>query len=180
MWRSFSIVLLFLTFIFSACWPSYSDDRLETIRQEGMKKGHAMVYRDYQTLAGYTYPKMAEKMGGIDKMIRNMSEGGAYASSKGLSIDNVEIGVPEPIIEVSGNLYSLVLETVYMTTSKGQTIMKKYLLAISEDQGNKWYFIDASLLANEEYMKEFFPDLVGKIRIPETQEPVRIPNQQAN
>ena len=55
-------------------------------------------------------------------------------------------------------------QTIQMKVTRGKLIQDGWLLAVSEDQGTTWHFVDATNLTDES-LGQVFPDLVGKIKL---------------
>ena len=72
--------------------------------------------------------------------------------------------MPEPL--------AYVLEQILRLTPLRTVRISACLLAVSEGQNRSWYVIDTSLLnGHPDYVKEWFPDGFGGLKIPRDKEP---------
>jgi len=67
-------------------------------------------------------------------------------------------------------------QTTYITTSFADIELESTLIAISQDKGNHWYFIDSQLYATES-MKQKMPSLSPDLVIPPPAKPRMIPKE---
>jgi len=155
----------------------YSADFSGILHQEAQKMADAMTQDDFETVATYTLPLVVNMTGGKDKMIEIMKTGSIQMKQEGFSFDSVIIGTPAQAIDINGKLYALVPENVKMKAPGGILQGESYLMAISEDHGNSWYFMDTAGLTDEQRLKKILPDIVGKIEIPKPQKSIFIPNR---
>lgn len=145
------------------------------IIESSQKMGDALVTYDYQTLADYTYPKIIEMMGGNDKMIEITENAIEQMRQQGFEFSKINFGKPTKIYEAGNELHSLLDQTIEIKKTSGTIISKSYLLAISLDKGERWYFLDTADLTNET-VYELFPDFNSDLSIPEKKQPQFIPN----
>lgn len=167
------IALIFTLFLIKT---SFCADFSEKIRNEARIMANTLLNNDYETLTVYTFPLIVEKMGGKDKMIQVLQQGNIEMRSGGVNYDSVEIGWPDAVEEVNGKLYTLVPETIKMKVPQGILIQESNLIAISLDQGNKWYFIDTAGL-DDQKLAMVLPELVGRIKIPPRPPPTLVPDK---
>ena len=132
-----------------------------------------MIKGDYETVARYTHPMVAEGMGGRDKIIEVLKKGSDAMASEGTHIELAKISVPVETIKINQTIYSLVPEHIEIKISNGRLLTDSYLLGILKDQGDAWYFVDTAKL-NNGMISKFFPDLVGRMKIPERKKSVFI------
>ncbi len=164
------IALVALTFI-SITGTTFAEDFKEKIAAEARKAADAVLKNDFKTTADYTHPKVIEEIGGKDKMISIMEEGDKKLRADGIQFESVEIGVPSQISENGETVLALVPETVQLKVPKGYLKTESQLVAVSENKGARWYFIDAASLTTET-LNAFLPELAGKITLPEKKPPV--------
>ena len=84
--------LLFFLTICSVAAAAQSDKTL--INTQAKEFSQALLDGDYQTLALYTYPKMAESQGGVDRMLKVAKAGREDLEAQGIILQSVvaEIG----------------------------------------------------------------------------------------
>ena len=156
------------------------DDHSAKIRAEAVRMSDALLNGDYQTVADYTFPWVLKEIGGEKKMLEVLKQSNLQMQNQGIRYSSVNIGSPEPVREIDGKWYALVPETIRIEVPQGILIQESHLLAVSEDKGNRWYFVDTASLAEEEKLAAVFPALVGKMKIPIRKQPVLTSKKQGN
>ncbi len=163
--RSVSIGALMLILYFYEAQILHSADFADTIRREAQKMSEAMRKGDFNTLIDYALPKVVH-MVGKDKALAQMRQMDAQMKKEGFFYDSATIGTPGQVSDINGKLYVLIPETVKIKAPGGMITKESHLMAISEDKGKRWYFVDTAGLVNEEVFKDTLPDVVGRIEIP--------------
>ena len=125
---------------------------------------------DYRNFVKYAHPKIIELMGGPDKTIEAMDKGFLEMENRGEKFIDVKIEMPSEIISKGEELQCTLGETLELKVSNGRLISKSTLIAISQDKGKTWYFVDANgnSLAK---IKEIIPSISEKLIIPPATEP---------
>lgn len=120
---------------------------------------------DYSTLAKKAYPKWQEQMGGVEKMTQSLKEKNKKLFSMGIDLREIQLGEPGPLFTAGKELHCLVSQSILFDTPPGKLKQESWLLAISNNEGKDWYFIDVSNL-NDKKIKELFPDFNPDLKIP--------------
>ncbi len=138
------------------------------IKKEAEACANALLKLDFDKFIPYMPGKLVELMGGKDTIIRSMTEGTKEMKRDGIGFKSVEIGAPgEP--ERHGDLeVTLVPMKLVMTTPQGDLVTRSHMLAVSENQGADWDFVDCATLTDE-HLEVLYPALAGKIAIPKAQ-----------
>lgn len=118
---------------------------------------NAMVAGDFRRVVRATYPKVVDLNGGPGRMEKTMADGTAQMHRDGVTFDTVIISAPVWSHLSGPRWYAILPETVTMRTPKSRLIQDSYLLAISDDSGASWQFIDGAGLT-ERTMKLVLPD----------------------
>lgn len=163
------IITLFLSLSFSIA--TAQNKFADAINAAGSELAQAMVSKDYEILADYTYPKIIEMMGGRKRMITIVGSGMERMADQGLRFSKVEIGAPEEIFQAGSEIHCLVPQKTVMTNGSGTATNNSYLLAISNTNGERWYFLDIAQLTNEN-AKELFPEFNSNLKIPAKTPPI--------
>ena len=146
-----------------------------SILESSEKMGEAVLASDYETLADYTYPVLLELMGGRANMIKVAENAMKQIQNQGYKLSDFEFGRPEKIFQAGDELHCLLPQTLKIKSLDGTIINKSYLIAVSLNQGDSWYFVDTADLTNEN-VYELFPNFNTKLSIPIKKEPEFIPN----
>ena len=110
-------------------------------------------------------------------MIEVMQQGTLDMQNRGIRYSSNNIGTPEPVREINGKLYALVPQTIRIEMPQGILVQESHLLAVSEDGGKRWYFVDTAPLGDDQKLGVVFPDLVGKIKVPVRKQPILTPKK---
>ena len=141
----------------------------KAIKEKATEVASASVNSEWETVTKYTYPKIIELMGGKEQMISVMVNA---MEEQQVKIISAEIGEPGKIYS-SGedNLFCLVPETIVIEIPNGKIKTDSYLLAVSENSGSRWYFIDTAQL-NMDNVQEMLPNYNMELVIPAKKPPV--------
>jgi hypothetical protein len=133
--------------------------------------GHLVKNKDTKKFVDKIYPGLISLVGGKDKLIEMTDNGYEQLAMQGISIDSVSFLKPNPIIETDNELQTTITEFLMMTIPNGRMITKSTLIAISQDKGITWYFLDTS--GNSlKAMKQNFPNLSDKLIIEPFEKPI--------
>ena len=100
---------------------------------------------------------MAEK---IKQMMAEMQ-------NHGVSFKSVSIGDIKEIVKSKGDLYSVVPDIIQLSANGTVITRGSSLLAISHNNGLRWYFVDTTPFKGQN-MKKMFPTYPDGLVIPET------------
>lgn len=137
----------------------------------------ALLRKDFPAFVKYMHPKIIELAGGKEKLISRMDTMNITAAQFGAEIKKILIGNPSDIIHYKNELQATVPQTTEMASGFGNVTFETTLLAISQDEGRHWYFVDTSVY-NAKDVKKAMPDLSPNLVIPPAKPPKIIPNKQ--
>ncbi len=133
--------------------------------------GKFFLKKDFISFCKYTYPKIVEMMGGTNKMAEVIAKGSKEMLSKGTDFLSITFGEASKIITIGKELQCTVPQVIEMKVPNGRLITRSTLIAISIDNGKKWYFIDTSG-KDIQTMKKVLPNLSEELVIPQKKQPV--------
>lgn len=165
--RQFAFFLALLT------TPSFAQVDTAIIKEQAELTAKALLNDDYETVIRFTYPKVIEMVGGGEKMIAIMKKGKSEMRDKGISFDKVTIGTPSRTVIAGDEIHCLVPQTVYMKVPDGKMKTETQLIAVSQDKGINWFFIDAVNL-NKDNIKRVLPNYNFDLMLPAKKQPVFI------
>jgi len=125
---------------------------------------------EFDSFVRYTHPKIISMIGGKAKMIDAIKTTYKQINDGGFKIDSVLIGEPDSIIVTKTELQDVLPEILEMKGNGGKLIATSYLLAVSNNEGKTWYFIDTSGKTLQQ-MQTIFPTLSNKLVIPAKRQP---------
>lgn len=136
-----------------------------SLRVSAERMIEAIVEEDYATYIDLVYPKVVEIFGGKDIMIKMTKTNKDAQKDSGLLLTKAMFNNSGDIQESSNDFQAIVtfdyLMSVSGLTYKGQN----YLLAISNDEGENWYFVELETF-DEESIKTFVPTYSSNIKFP--------------
>ena len=169
----FSLIL-----IITACitLPAAAQNYSSVIKTQAMDMAKALLRKDYTTFSRYMHPGITEYAGGKNKLIQQMDTANAVAAKFGAEIKRVLIGNPGEVVKYNKELQAILPQTTEMKTGFGNLALETTMLAISQDGGKNWYFVDTSLF-NMKDVKKSMPNLSPELVIPPAKPPKFTPNQ---
>lgn len=88
----------------------------------------------------------------------------------GAEIKKVTIGNPGPIISYKNQLQTTLPQVTIASFMQSTVTLESTLIAISEDKGRHWYFVDNSIYRGDR-LKKSLPDLSPELVIPPMKQP---------
>ncbi|GGP02587.1 hypothetical protein GCM10010992_07670 [Cloacibacterium rupense] len=149
------ILILFLTISFSFALAQTKNENLNAQLGE-MKK--FFLAGDYENFANYTYPKVIEMMGGKSNMVKVTKQGMDKMKDDGFSFTDLNFKNPTEFLKKGKELQCSITQVIVMKTPRGKIESEYTLIGISNDNGQKWTFIDTSGKEKETMLK-YFPNL---------------------
>lgn len=148
-----------------------------TIKIQAMEMAKAVLAKDLDKLSTYLPPKLIEQAGGKEKMMIARDTMNKYMKQFGAEIKRVTIGNPGKIINYKNQLQALVPQTTELKFMASMITLESTLIAISEDNGQHWYFVDTSIY-REDKLKLSLPNLSPEIVIPPMKPPKIVATEQ--
>src|SRR5215471_6772634 len=140
-----------------------ADPQTERIRKLAAENSAALISGNYARLVELTYPTVVEMIGGRDKMIETLRRGSEDMKAHGSTILRAEVSEPKEVVTAGDKQFAIVPMTVHVQVSDGTVHRKGFLIAVSEDRGKTWTFIDGAGLVREpgkekEKLSQILPD----------------------
>lgn len=101
-----------------------------------------MLVMNTKTILNYSYPAFIKVMGGADKMANGLSEGRKESEGHLIFVKSILSENPSEIVEVNDELQVVVPIVIETANAKSSYKEKSNLIAISNDHGNNWLFIN--------------------------------------
>jgi hypothetical protein len=158
------IVLLAAAILISI--GSYAQiDPVKTMLLQANDMGQKFLAKDYAAFLEYSHPATLKVMRGIKPATAKVTQEMAELEEDGIRILSINFGVPSKIIQVGDELQSTVPQIMVMHIPGGTMTSTTTMLAISQDKGKKWYFIDMSNYDLRD-MKALIPSLSDELYLP--------------
>jgi hypothetical protein len=170
------LLLLFITC--TICIQHVAAQNMETvIKIQAMDMARAVLAKDVDKLIQYMPPKLVEQAGGKQKMMQARDTANKYMGQFGASIKKVTIGNPGKIVSYKNELQTTVPQTTEVKFMASTIVMESTLIALSNDKGKHWYFVDTSIY-HADKVKSSLPDLSPELVIPPMKAPKIIPDEE--
>lgn len=172
-----------MLFLLSVILLSFSINRMQgqnlstTIKIQAMEMARAVLDKDLDKLVAYLPPKLVADAGGKEKMMVARDTLNKYMKQFGAEIKKVTIGNPGKIISFKNQLQSMLPQVTALKFMASIITIESSLIAISEDKGLHWYFVDTSIY-REEKLKISLPNLSPELVIPPMKPPKIVANEQ--
>ena len=144
--------------------------QLAAIKKQAGITANAIITQNYKVLAKYTYPAIIQMAGGEAKMIATMQKGMEQMKSQGFSFKSLVIGEVGQAKKSGQELFAIVPDVLTLNGNGGSIIARSALIAISEDNGKNWCFVDTAPLQKEKIM-QVIPNYPRDLPIPEKSQP---------
>jgi len=132
----------------------------------------ALVSRDYGTVADLTYGRLIELMGGREETITHLEDQLKELDDKGMTIVSITVGDPETVKSINNQQFSIVPTTAKLKYKDSNMVAESFMIAVSDDGGKRWKFVDGAISDDQELMKELFANVADKLQLPPKKDPV--------
>lgn len=135
------------------------------IKKESKAMGDAFIRADYKSFIKFTHPMLLQVMGGENKMIATLTKTINQTKNQGVSFLNITFDYPTKIVKSKNELQCTIEQHLTAQVPNGKTTNSSTLIAVSMDNGKKWYFVDTT---NKDIsqIKQLLPNLSSEIVIP--------------
>lgn len=174
--RMFTLVALSL--VMASTLLAQTPQQLAALKVQANTMAAAIKKQDYKTVIKMTNQKIVVASGGEAKMLEELNKGMGAMKAKGMniSINNISLGEPSAFIKVDKQLQCTVQDKIEVKMMGGTISTNSTLIAISDDNGKSWNFIDA-MGKNVASIKKIIPTLSDKLVIAKMEQPQFIPDK---
>ena len=174
--RIFTLVAL--SFVMATTLLAQTPQQLAALKAQANTMATAIKKQDYKTAIKMTNPKMVAAAGGEAKMLEELNKGIGMMKAKGMnmSINNISLGEPSAFIKVDKQLQCTMPDKIEVKMMGGTISTNSTLVAVSDDNGKTWNFIDA-MGKNVASIKKIIPTLSDKLVIAKMEQPQFVPDK---
>jgi len=164
--------IIFLSIILIAAFSAYAQNTPEqNLLNQANDMGEKFITKDYKGFLKYTHPATVKTMGGDKKMLAEVTKSFQEFERDGIKILGITFGTPAKILTVNKELQCTLPQSIEMRIPTGKVTAISTLLAISEDQGKNWFFLDTG--SNDLMtMQMLLPQLSDELVIPPPSDPI--------
>jgi hypothetical protein len=153
------------------------DKRLRTCQVRADVCSQAILRTDYPEIIRCTLPLIVEGMGGAEAMTQRLRTMKEEWRSQGIEMRSVTVEAPKEIVRAESYSFALLPQSLTMKVPGGTLLSRGFLVGVSKDGGNHWWFVDGSNLTAEN-VKQVLPTLPATVKLPEKQKPTFTPDPQ--
>ena len=148
-----------------------------TIKIQAMEMAKAILAKDVEKAVQYLPPKLVEASGGKAKVLVVRDSLNKFMQQFGAEIKKITIGNPGKVVLYKDQLQTTLPQITQIRFMQGTVVIESTLIAISEDKGKHWYFIDNNIYRSGK-LKDALPGLSPELVIPPMKKPEMIPDSQ--
>jgi|694.fasta_scaffold09996_6 hypothetical protein len=147
------------------------------IKSAAISMGNALVKKNSDQFLSYMHPSMIKLAGGKEKL-RVISDSALRVFEQfGGKVSRITYGNPAEIISYKKTLQSVISQTTTLSSFIGDAELSSSLIAISNDNGKSWTFIDTNMFGVDK-IKSAMPDISPSLVIPKAAAPKIIMKEQ--
>lgn len=148
-----------------------ADPQTRQIRRLAVESNDALVSGNYSRVVELTYSKVVQMVGGRAKMIEMLQRDAEQMKASGSAILGAEMGEPGDVVDAGHKRFSIVPMTVRVRVPQGTLWTKSFLVAVSENDGTTWQFLDGAGLVKDpaktkERLMQVLPDFPATLALP--------------
>lgn len=160
-----TLIVFFLMFT-NATLGQYTS----AIKSSAMEMGNALAQKNSKKFIDYQHPVMIELAGG-EEQLRTISDSALKVFEQlGGRVSKINYGNPSEVVSYKKVMQSVIPQTLTLTSFIADIEIATSLIAISEDEGKHWRFIDTNLFSINQ-IKSALPELSPALVIPKSKPP---------
>lgn len=163
--RSF-LPLLFSALLFLPSCKNTEPSPSDSISTQAKEMSAAFLKEDFETVADFTSPAVLNIVGGKSNMIAGLKASVENMKIQGMSFNAISFEKPSEIVKHENELQATIIQKTEINYSGGKMNSVSTLVAISQDEGKHWKFIDTSN-KDEATVRQTFPNISAQLKFPE-------------
>jgi hypothetical protein len=140
------------------------------IKAAAISMGNALVKKNSDQFLSYMHPSMIKLAGGKEKLSVISDSALKVFEQFGGKVSRITYGNPAEIISYKKTLQSVITQTTTLSSFIGDAEWSSSLIAISNDNGKSWTFIDTNMFGIKQ-IKAAMPDISPALVIPKAAAP---------
>jgi hypothetical protein len=141
------------------------------VKKQAKRFAVATFNGDFRTVIDLTYPKLVELSGGRDTMQKLITERIETLKKQGIMTFDGSVGSPGPFYKAGSQIHCLLPETIILRMFNGRYVGRSYLLAISDNKGKSWTFLDVGKMPAD-VLHKLLPNYNNDLIIPPSGKPM--------
>ncbi len=146
--------------------PMYAQTPAEMLIIQANENATAMLEGDYEKLVHFMDPVLVDYYGGFQSCLANVEALMTQMEAAGTTYEHITVGQPSIIVKEGQDDVAIVPTEMIMRVGNKRVIVNSYLVAVTMNLGDNWYFFDGAQMP-EQMLSQIFPNLVASVKIPE-------------
>jgi hypothetical protein len=176
-WKAAGFRACLLAIMLTAATAGIAQPMASVIKGQAMEMGKALAAGDVETFSRFMHPSVIKMAGGKEKVREMADTMNKVFKQFGGSVTRILIGNPAKVISYRKTLQTTLPQTTSIETSFADIEVQSTLVAISNNQGKDWYFIDTSIYQESKIRSEL-PEISPDLVIPPPAKPKMTPKNQ--
>jgi len=147
-----------------------AQDYTSVIKTQALDMARAILSKNVDKVVEYLPPRLVEASGGKARVLTVRDSLNKFMQEFGAEIKKLTIGNPGKVISYKNELQCTLPQTTEVMFMENTVTIESTLIAISQDKGKHWYFVDTSIYRNNK-LKEALPNLSPELVIPPMKQP---------
>lgn len=153
-----------ISILFSGQSHAQDEEHVKNMMTSFDQYKKATVDKDFEKLSTFHHPTIVEMGGGQTYLIDDLKRDVGMYEAIGISITDIIAKQPSAIIQAGDELHAMLPIVRKMKTKVDNQEEANYLLAVSQDNGESWYFIDMRK-QDAESIKVFLPNYDDRLSV---------------
>jgi hypothetical protein len=162
--------LITVSFLFLLSFTTCAQDTV-FLKKQAKRLAAATFNGDHQTVIALTYPELIKLSGGKEQMQKLITEKIESLKKQGVMKFDGSIGSPGPFYKAGDQIHCLLPETLVLKTFSGRYVGRSYLLAVTNDKGKSWTFLDVGNMPAD-VLHRLLPNYNESLVIPASGKPM--------
>jgi hypothetical protein len=148
------------------CAVAAGETQEDRAHARALQLAKAFKELDAETVVRLSLPDLVWSVGGDEKMRQIMTQKFAEGRRAGMVVDSVTLGEQTPTGDDGRTRFIFFPYTVQAHTEKVKITDRAFYLAISDDAGRTWYFVDGVQLTEAAIKQAFVRGYAGEPPLP--------------
>jgi len=172
-----NLIILLSLLLFTSLQAQVNGELDAKVLTRAQEMAATFIAKDYDAFAKFSHPAVVKMMKGEKAMVEKLKKDFGELESEGITFLELKYSAPSKMIAVDNELQCTIPQQIVMLMPKGKLTATTTLIAISEDKGENWYFVDTAG-NNLTNMKALIPSLSPDLPVPMPQDPMFEPYEE--
>ncbi|APG65818.1 hypothetical protein LPB136_10780 [Tenacibaculum todarodis] len=146
-------------------FTTFSQTKEDAIRDAKITS-KATLSEDFNTVLKHTLPSVTKLMGGKEKALNIIEIAFKNMKGQGFIFEKADVVAVSEIVKEQGQYRCYIENLNQMKMPHMRIKSKSFLLGIYDDEGKKWWFIEAEKMKNKVVLDQILPNFETSLNIP--------------